>query len=54
MGQLLQQKYTNMAYPDKFDYKFAVKHWKQLQNKVSFFEGRTSDDFETVIMEYKL
>ena len=26
MGQLLQQKYTNMAYPGKFDHKFDVKH----------------------------
>ena len=30
MGQLLQQKYTDMAYPGKFDHKFAVKHWQQL------------------------
>ena len=26
MGQLLLQKYTDMAYPGKFDHKFAVKH----------------------------
>ena len=26
MGQLLQQKYTDMTYPDKFDHKFAIKH----------------------------
>ena len=26
MGQLLQQKYTDMAYPGKVDHKFAVKH----------------------------
>ena len=26
IGQLLQQKYTNMAYPGKFDHIFAVKH----------------------------
>ena len=25
MGQLLQQKYTDMAYPGKFDHKFAIK-----------------------------
>ena len=24
IGQLLQQKYTNITYPGKFDYKFAV------------------------------
>ena len=32
MGQLLQQKYTDMAYPGKLDHIFAVKHWQQLQN----------------------
>ena len=32
MGQLLQQKYTDMAYPSKFDHKFAIKHLQQLQN----------------------
>ena len=26
MGQILKQKYTNMAYHGKFDYKFAGKH----------------------------
>ena len=26
MGQLLQQKYADMAYLGKFDHKFAVKH----------------------------
>ena len=38
MGQLLQQKYTDMAYPGKFDHKLAVK-------RVPFFGGRASDDF---------
>ena len=31
-GQLLQQKYTDMAYPGKFGHTFAVKHSQQLQN----------------------
>ena len=44
MGLLLQQKYTDMAYPGKFDHKFAIKHLQQLQNEVPFFRGRTSDD----------
>ena len=34
-----------MAYPGKFDHKFAIKHLQQLQNKVPFVRGRTSDDF---------
>ena len=45
MGLLLQQKYTDMAYPGKFDHKFAITHLQQLQNYVPFFRGRTSDDF---------
>ena len=32
MGQFLQQKYTDMAYPGKFDHKFAMEHLQQLQN----------------------
>ena len=45
MGQLLQQKYRDMAYPGKFYHKFAVKHLQQLQNLVPFFGGRTNKDF---------
>ena len=32
MGQLLQQKSTDMAYPSLFDNKLPVKHWQELQN----------------------
>ena len=32
MGQLLQQKYTDMTYPGKFDHKFALKRLQQFQN----------------------
>ena len=32
MGHILQQKYTIMAYPGKFDHKIAIKHLQQLQN----------------------
>ena len=52
MGQLLQQKYTDMARPGKFDHTFAVKHWQQLQNKVSFMEGEPAKILEPVIVEY--
>ena len=54
MGQLFEQKYTNIAYHGKFDYTFAGKHWKQLQNQVPFLEGEPAMILESVIMEYKL
>ena len=53
MGQLLQQKYTDMAYPGTIDNKLAVKHWQQLQNNVPFLEGEPAMILEPVIMEYK-
>ena len=53
MGQTLEQKYTNMAYHGKFDYKFAGKYWKQLQNRRHFLEGEPAMILESVIMEYK-
>ena len=53
MVQLLQQKYTDMAYPVKFEHKFAIKHLQQLQNYVPFLEGEPAMILEPVIMEYK-
>ena len=45
MGQFLQQKCTDMAYPGKSGHKFAVKHLQQLQNEVPIFGRIISDDF---------
>ena len=42
-----------MAYPSQYDNKMEVKHWQQLQNQVSYFWLRASNDLEPVIMEYK-
>ena len=53
MGQILQQKYTDSAYPSKLDHKFAIKHLQQLQNLVPFLEGEPAMILEPVIMEYK-
>ena len=30
MGQILQQKWTDMAYPSQCDNKLTVRHWQQL------------------------
>ena len=48
MGQLLQQKYTDTAYPEKFGHKFAVKHLQKLQNLVPFLEGEPAKILEPV------
>ena len=53
MEHLLQQKYTDMAYPGKFDHTFAIKHLQQLQNLVQFLEGELTMIFEPDFMEYK-
>ena len=53
MGHLLQQKYTDMAYPGKFDRTFAIKHLQQFQNLMHFLEGEPTMILEPGIMEYK-
>ena len=53
MGQILEQKYTNMAYHGKFDYKFAGKQWKHFKIRCHFLEGEPAMILESVIMEYK-
>ena len=53
MGQLLQQKYTDMAYPGKFDHQFAIKQLQHFQIRCHFFEGEPAMILEPVIMEYK-
>ena len=43
--QLLQQKCTDMAYPNQYDTKLEVKHLQKLQNYVSYLWLSASNDF---------
>ena len=45
MGQLLQQKYTDMAYPGKFDHKFCGITLTTASKLGAIFGGRTCNDF---------
>ena len=52
MGQFLQQKYKDMAYPGKVDHNYA-NTVNSFKIRCHFFGARTGDNFEPVIMEYK-
>ena len=45
MGQLFQQKYTDMAYAGKFDQKICRNTLTTASKLDAIYGGRTSDDF---------
>ena len=53
MGQLLQQKYTDIAYPGKFDHNLQYNTYNSFKIRCHVLEGEPAMVLEPVSMEYK-